>query len=362
MIDRDLAVLDEAYDRLHKTGPEFRGWLSNHGPMAVEAMIRSGQGAAVHHWLDGYMRRLEPVPGVTGPIGNDWRHALGDVRRVGDWTRYFEEMLTEHPWQTALNVWWPRLLPGIAAGATHGVIRVGHAVRALRMDEESPRQIRELAHGLAYWAARWKPIAIPPDFWDPNAQDDSAGPLSTVKTLLASVPRLARSQTDGEFDVWAGRIDELPGWTNVVYGVRIPDDPARIRLWLAQMVDTAVVRYLWYGHGDEIMLVHAATAPNAVWRVLPALNTRWWRPSALAAWIATATLTALYAPGTPADRSVLPPFPTSQHAAEEAFARAVAHGDEHVIKLADTAVDVFARTHDPQALAAVYRAATLITG
>ena len=31
-------TLDEAYERLHRTGPEFEGWLSNHGPMAVESM------------------------------------------------------------------------------------------------------------------------------------------------------------------------------------------------------------------------------------------------------------------------------------------------------------------------------------
>ncbi len=136
-MDLDVTILDEAFDRLHKTGPEFRGWLSNHGPMAAEAMIRRGHGDAVSHWLDGYMRRLEPVPSAVGPIGNDWRHALGDVRRVADWTRYFEDVLAEQPWRTALNAWWPRLLPGIAAGATHGVIRVGHAVRALLTDGDS---------------------------------------------------------------------------------------------------------------------------------------------------------------------------------------------------------------------------------
>jgi hypothetical protein len=31
-------TLDEAYERLHATGPEFDGFLSNHGPMAAEAM------------------------------------------------------------------------------------------------------------------------------------------------------------------------------------------------------------------------------------------------------------------------------------------------------------------------------------
>jgi hypothetical protein len=35
-------TLDEAYERLHATGPEFDGWLSNHGPMAAEAMVRTG--------------------------------------------------------------------------------------------------------------------------------------------------------------------------------------------------------------------------------------------------------------------------------------------------------------------------------
>jgi hypothetical protein len=25
-------VLDEPYQRLHQTGPEYEGWLSNHGP------------------------------------------------------------------------------------------------------------------------------------------------------------------------------------------------------------------------------------------------------------------------------------------------------------------------------------------
>jgi hypothetical protein len=32
--------LDEAYERLRNTGPEFEGWLSNHGPMAADALIR----------------------------------------------------------------------------------------------------------------------------------------------------------------------------------------------------------------------------------------------------------------------------------------------------------------------------------
>ena len=134
MVSGAAGTLDEAYQRLHATGPEFDGWLSNHGPMAAEAMVRHGHGDQVHRWLDGYMTRLEEFPRGTGPIGADWRDALGDPRRIADWTGYFRREVTEQPWRQVLETWWPRLLPGVAAAATHGVIRVGHSVRALRDD------------------------------------------------------------------------------------------------------------------------------------------------------------------------------------------------------------------------------------
>ena len=60
-------TLAEAYQRLHVTGPEFDGWLSNHGPMAAEAMVRRGYAGNVHRWLDAYMRRLEEFPRAAPP-------------------------------------------------------------------------------------------------------------------------------------------------------------------------------------------------------------------------------------------------------------------------------------------------------
>ena len=43
---------DEALERLHRTGPEFDGWLSNHGPMVVESLARRGRSEVVHRWTD----------------------------------------------------------------------------------------------------------------------------------------------------------------------------------------------------------------------------------------------------------------------------------------------------------------------
>lgn len=98
------------------------------------------------------------------------------------------------------------------------------------------------------------------------------------------------------------------------------------------------------------MLVHAATAPNAVLRALPALPRALWVPSLRAAWTASAAVTAMYAPLAP--RAYTPP---GTFTPEEVFERALAHGDEHVIKLTDTALDV----SDERALAAALRSIEL---
>jgi hypothetical protein len=360
MTSAAAGTLDAAYERLHATGPEFDGFLSNHGPMAAEAMVRRGHGDLVGSWLDVYMRRLEEFPRGVGPIGADWREALGDPRRVADWTVLFGCQVGEQPWRRVLNVWWPRLLPGVAAAATHGVIRVGHAVRALLADGEDDCHIAELAHGLAYWAARWQAVPAGPAGAAVAAAAGRAR-AATPLELLAAVPRIAE-QSGGAGDRLA-RLGDLPAWPPVLAGFGVPAEPGQIRARLAGLVDAATLRYLFYGHGNAIMLVHSATAPSAVLRTLPALDTALWAPSLAAAWAASSALTAVYAPAEPAPRGQLPEPPAGQsrdQTVSDTFARAVGHGDEHVIKFADTAVEVFGRTGDPDAIAAALRAAELI--
>jgi hypothetical protein len=356
-------TLDEAYQRLHATGPEFDGWLSNHGPMAAEAMVRHGHAGQVHRWLDGYMRRLEEFPRGSGPIGAGWRDALGDPRRIADWTAYFRREVTGQPWRQALEVWWPRLLPGVAAAATHGVIRVGHAVRALTDDGQDADHLTELAHGLAYWAARWQPVpgapaAGPPPVTPLALTGQAAGAGPAAADALAAVPRIAGQS--GGIRGRLARLAELPGWPTALAAPQFQTSAGALRSWLAGLVDAATTRYLAYGHGEGVMLVHSATAPNAILRTLPVLDRRLWPSSVAAAWAAAAALTAIYAPAAPADPAGLPDPPAGPQAAEETFARAVEHGDEHVIKFADTAADVYARSGNTSALAAAVRAAQLI--
>ncbi len=355
------ATLDEAYQRLHTTGPEFEGWLSNHGPMAVEAMVRHGHAGQVHRWLDDYVWRLDEFPRGTGPIGPDWRAAMGDPRRIADWTGQFARELAEQPWRSVLAIWWPRLLPGVAASATHGVIRTGHAVRALLADGDDPVHVTELAHGLAYWAARWQPVPGTEDQQPASPPARPSGPAAAASAqaaALTTVPRLA--EQSGGFRDRLSRLGGLTCWPEALATPLVPAAPDQIAPWLAGLADTAAIGYLRYGHGSPVMLVHTATAPTAILRSLPALPQHLWAPSAIAAWQAAAALTAIYAPAAPAPPAGWPDPADGPHAVADVFAQAVDHGDEHVIKFADTTADVYARTGNPAALAASIRAVQLV--
>nr|WP_203677208.1 questin oxidase family protein [Actinoplanes siamensis] len=279
-------TLDEALLRLHRTGPEFDGWLSNHGPMATEALVRNGHADDVPRWVDGYLDRLEEVPRGIAPIAADqWRESLGDARRTGDWLVFFDRETRSAPWREVLARWWPRLLPGIAAGATHGVIRVGHAVRVL-LEEETPARVAELGQGLAYWAARWQPIA-------PAGRGPY--PSADPRHALDAVPRVP-DQRAGVRDRLA-QLADLSAWPQAAGAVPAENLPAADQL--RAIVAAAARRHLDYGYGSPVMLVHATTAPAAVLRALPALPPALAAPSVAAAWAATAAITAAYSPATP---------------------------------------------------------------
>jgi len=313
----------------------------------------------VHSWLDGYVRRLEEFPRGSGPVGADWQEALGDPRRIADWTTFFRHETAGQPWRQVVGTWWPRLLPGAAASATHGIIRVGHAVRALLADGEDAVHVTELAHGLAYWAARWQPVPGTTTR-PPAAETGQRAAALTPAAALAAVPRIA-DQSGGFLDRLT-RLAKLPGWPAALTAAPAEVSAEEARAWLAGLADAAVFRYLEYGHGNPVMLVHAATAPTAILRTLPALSQDLWAPSTAAAWDAAAAITAIYASPAPAPRETLSQPPAGPDAADEVFARAVRNGDEHAIKFADTAAEVHARTGDPAALAAATHATALIPG
>lgn len=316
----DQGLLDEAYERLHATGPEFEGWLANHGPMAADAILRLGHQEHLYAWLDAYVRRLEEPPAARWRLGSDeWREVLGDPSRLGDWRVLMDEEVRDQEWQAVLVRWWPRLLPGAAASAAHGLIRTGHAVRALREHETEPRR-RELAEALAYWAARWQPVPAP-------AQERGTAMLAEALDGLPAVAPV------GGFRTRLAAVADTPAWPAAAGALPEVSVPLAVPTALDALVDAAVDRYLLWGHASPIMLVHSATAPRAAGLVLPSLPEDYWPATYQAAWAVTAAIGSAYRP------PQTPQAPADQRSMTDAASRAVALGDEHAIKFVETAAE-----------------------
>ena len=341
-------VLDEGLSRLAATGPEYRGGLSNHGPMAAEALVRLGRADAVEHWLDGYLRKLDEPPRPADRISDaTWRDALGRANRVADWEVYLRAQLAEAPWRDVLVRWWPRLLPGVAAAATHGIIRTSHAARSLAAaapGADAGQRQDELARALAYWAASYVEI---PGAARPQGELD-------LPAAIGALPLLDEPDPGGL--ITARLRDGLPrltGFGPALAALRPPVDAERD---LSRLASEFTGIFLTHGRTKPIDFLHAVTAPVAAYSTLPLLPAELARPTYDALWHVTAALFASYA------GVVTPePLPSASPPAREDLAdRAVASGDEHAIKLTEACLRLHAQAPDPVFLHAAARASALL--
>jgi hypothetical protein len=327
-----------ALDLLHGTATEYRGFLSNHGPMAADAMIRLGGGDRVHRWVDLYRLELEPAPAPGDAVKvEDWQRHLGSFELVGDWTSFFERAIDADGWRHVLAAWWPRLLPGAAASATHGLLRTAHAVRNLdETDIDEPLFLGELVAGLGLWAARYQELPGAPQL---------RGPLE-LGAAVAHLPRLdPRAPSDGPG--LGGRLRALAS----LDGFPVALDAWGTELDPANALDHLIghtARILFTRPESSIAFCHAVTAPAAVRMILDTIPPEHHRATVAACWQLAGAIVAAFAQ--PPD----PPVPSSPATvpASELAAAAIDHGDDHVLKLTEACIRQFGITEDRHLLAA----------
>jgi hypothetical protein len=340
-------VFEEALSRLARTGPEFGGGLANHGPMAAEALVELGRPDAVMPWVEKYVSRLGPYPESRNRVSRDrWRAALGDFARVGDWVALFTREIDERGWRPAIREWVPRLAPGLAAGATHGLIRTGHAARGLAA-RESPARRRELAEGLGYWAARFQAL--------PGTAGSSAERLTPSRAINRVELLPASRRTRGLITESLRRLDEFPPFATVVSLVDASGDPSR---FVADLTETMVRVYLANaGPGSIITLIHAVTGPSAVRLLLPYVDPAASLDLLRYAWQAAAAIYAV---------SAQRPGATTVGAAvgdrDSLVDRSVDSGDEHAIKFTEACLREHAVNPNPIYLQAATHAAEHLKG
>jgi len=237
---------------------------------------------------------------------------------------------------------------GLAAGATHGVIRTSHAARSLAAAENAAAETAwrrdELARGLAYWAARYLELPGSPRT---RGHLDLAAAISGLPVAPSEPP--PGLITEGLRTGLTGD----PSIAAAVGALRAPTDVSADLLALAREFTRI---FLLYGRRQPIALLHAVTAPIAARSVLPLLPDEAARPTYDALWQVTAALYVVYAGGSAAE-----PLPAAAPLpADELIDRAVATRDEHAIKLTEACLRLNAEAPEPVFRHASARATELL--
>jgi hypothetical protein len=152
---RDEAELRRLLGECRGFSGEFPDFLANHLPMALIAMHRlGGSDERLAAFFTTYRdaHRLPPPPRVARIAREGWDAALGDRAREQDYNEFFIAEVDRIGARAAIASYLPRLLPGLAASATHGLMRLAYGV--LRDDAS------EIAVALGYWAATYLELGV----------------------------------------------------------------------------------------------------------------------------------------------------------------------------------------------------------
>jgi hypothetical protein len=348
--DRDYEPLDTALARLGSGGADLVNGMTNHAPMAAEALCALGRPDAVLPWVERYRPQILPrLPARERIDPTHWRATLSREDRFADWSAFFANELARTPWRDALDRWVGRLAPGICAAATHGVIRVGHAARALGAAETDLRRA-ELADALASWASTYQEL--------PTAPHTSAARFAP-RDALARVPvvPLAERRFKGTI---VSSLEGLKDFPDFAPAIGLLDTRGNLDDLVAELarVFAGVLVENARDTLTTLVFVHGVTSVAALGNLLPHVEPATARAALPWAWQSAAALYATFAAADVARaRADLDSTPVDAKTLVDA---AISNGDEHAIKLAEACLGWNARAPAPEFGAAIRRALAIL--
>lgn len=307
---------------------EFPHLLANHLPMVLEAMARLGASPErldeyAAHYISAHAVPM-PAPSV-GPLTEaTWQSALGQREREADLRDFFANVVADIGGSAAIAQYLPRLYPGVAASATHGLMRLAYAV--LRRDET------EIGVSLGYWAATY--LAFPAA--KPGGKPTS-DPLELVLAMRPEPSFVGITVSSTLLWKWIENMGTLPAF-QALLGRLTPDDDLLPKLRQASLA--------LYAATMSFEALHAVTGSHWLRLVSPYLDepgelvARWWE-------VVLSLYTKIGMPELPSaevlDRWRALPVPSDA----EIAAAAVASDDEHDHSLTFSALEEFKLTGDP---------------
>jgi Questin oxidase-like len=317
-----LAQLHQLLDAGQALPATYGGRMSNHLPMAQQALLELGAPAArLQAFTAAGEAQLER--GIAArPACIVVERDLGRADSDASWRGYFASRISELGPGCALREALALLLPGVGAIAFHGLIRTGHAVLAGHEGE--------LAAGLAHWASHFMTLTTTND-----------GPPLDLANWLPALLKLPRpAYPPGSFIA-----DRMQAWGGTPEFAAVA---GRLRHGPDMLRDMALLAARTYAATGNFTVLHLLTASHAMSVLQP-----WWPSPELARGFSVAAAAGLLASGAvPAMTLDCPP----SRPWPALISAACAQDDAHVIKLTHAAWRLGRRWPDAAWRRAVERA------
>jgi hypothetical protein len=314
-------------------GPFTLEGSSNHLPMALAALALDGApAAALEQFARSYVVKLEPRrpprPALLHSVQAAW-DCRAQPARYWDVEAFFRGALRAGDLKPVLSAWLPRLLPGMAASAFHGLLRTAYAIR---MEEPG-----EMAAGLAAWVTGFFAMPLP------------RGAALALPPQLERLDRAPALQPDS----WSrplimGRLREVAGHA-VFNDLLQPLPPSPFDAALQDMASHAVDRY---AERLDVTVLHLVTAAHALTMLEPylpepqaALQALW--PAYAGAWVVAGSVPSTDGDGAGAVLDWA-----------EIRARAHASTDDHVVRAVFSCAELAQRWQDDRFRIAASRLVT----
>lgn len=315
--------VDTALTAIHRFGFDYGHGFSDHSPMVIEALEFADRSDHIAGWLERYLPRLNPSRPAAEIQAIE--SAERECTRLG-WKQFARRELHE-------------LADAAPSGAGHGVLRAAHALRSLRRHDSPPRRA-ELARAFANW--RLCALNVAPRIrTTPSVHAVAAAP-SAQRVLMGLEPSddlQASSFTD------MLRLVLTPELCALLYQVSLPTETAEA----AATLTSAAAESMRQGpKSSSLALLHGFTTAVALRDLLDTesqptgdpnpgdpVNERLFRSML----VTIAGLRVGY--GGNADHEPPSPHEPASQTSEPVLVEpgslidaALAHGDEHAIKLA----------------------------
>jgi hypothetical protein len=323
-------------------GPEHHRGMSNHLPMAVQALqtLRATE-LQMANFIEITSSKLEALPAPVQHF-TQWQQVAqvkGQSSHFYEVRGFFLDQLQGLSNAQLLHKYLAQVIPGISGGAFHPIIRLAHALGDANTPIEDAHQF-ELASGLAYWVFAYLEL-----HW-PNHQHLSSHSLAETITHIIDnndwpEERLGKRTVVNDLM----QVHQQANFDALVFRPQA----SNIEL---QEIESAILNLLL--STNDFAVLHGVTATYAMRQVLPFCSAPAEALSYLWQGLVSAFLCRGFNPqqlqtNTTALKNI------EVYQPEEIRQRACNSLDEHSIKLAAVCLDMYQRTDNQDYLLAASR-------